>query len=179
MKGRVKRFRRESNMSFERRWAVKSGRIILGVALVLFVASFFMTAVGSLYGGRIGPSIPGYLCAIITFLDPWRAEGLKSLREEPLLFLSLVFSGWINPVFLVTLISLLRKPSENLGRKLRIVLLFMLPACWVAFFEEHAIPGFGYFLWTISMILALYSTSFSRVTLIQEPDVPFRSVPSS
>jgi hypothetical protein len=158
---------------------MKSSRIVLGVALVLFVASFFMIAVGSVYGGRIGPSIHGYECAIITLLIPWGTEGLKSLREEPLLFVSLVVSGWINLFFVFTLISLLRKPSENLGRKLRIVLLFMLPACWAAFFEEHSTPGFGYFLWTISMILALYSTSFSRVKLIQEPDVLFRSVPSS
>ena len=158
---------------------MKSSRVILGVALVLFVASFFMTAVGRVFGGRIGPSIHGYESAIITLLTPWGAEGLKSLREEPLLFVSLVFSGWINPVFVFTLISLLRKPSENLGRKLRMVLLFMLPACWVAFFKEHATPGFGYFLWTISMLLALYSRSFSRVKLIREPEVSFRSVLSS
>lgn len=151
-----------------------SKRSILGLASTLFVASFFLTAVGRVYGG-LGPSILGYESAIITLVDPWQPEGLKSLREETVLFVSIVFSGWINPIFLITVSLLVRRSTENIGRKLRAILLFMLPSCWIVFYEDHARPGLGYFVWTASMIIALFSSWLSRATVIQEPHLPIRS----
>jgi hypothetical protein len=136
---------------------VKTSRIVLVVAMVLFVASFFVTAVG----GGIAPSILGYECASMTLFAPWGPDGLRSLREEPLLYIALLLSGWINPVFLITMVLLRKKSTTNAGGKLRIVLLLMLPVCWIVFSKEHARPGFGYFFWTAAMVLALYSTSFS------------------
>src|ERR1700686_468534 len=123
--------------------------------MVLFVASFFVTAVGGVYGGRIAPSILGYECASMTLFAPWGPDGLRSLREEPLLYIALLLSGWINPVFLITMVLLRKKSTTNAGGKLRIVLLLMLPVCWIVFSKEHARPGFGYFFWPAAMVLAL------------------------
>lgn len=39
--------------------------------------------------------------------------------------------------------------------------LFLLPACWVVFLLGHVYPFVGYFVWTGTMLVALFSSSIS------------------
>ena len=152
---------------------MKRGRIVLLVAMAIYVASFFVSAVGRVYGGRVSPSIVGYECASVALLSPWTADGLKSFPENPLLFIGLVFSGWINLVFMVAMGFLLKKRTAGATTMLRTALLLMMPACWIVFYQEHATPGLGYFLWTGGMVVAIFSMSLERERVQQAEQASF------
>lgn len=141
---------------------MKRSRMVLAAALILFVVSFFVAAVGKVGGGGISPSIFGYDCAYITLLAPWTRESLSSFHEEPLLFFAILLSGWITPVFLITISLLMKKSTYHAGRILRVALLLIFPACWIVFSHENIRPGPGYFLWTGAMMLAVFSDLFER-----------------
>jgi hypothetical protein len=141
---------------------VKRSRIVLVVAMVLYVASFFLDAVIEAPGSSSGSRIPGYDCAYLTLIFPWSREGLRSIQEHPLQFIAMLLSGWINLMFLITMGFLLKRKAAHIGDTLRIVLLLMFPACWLVFFEVQVRPTYGYFLWTIAMLLALFPASFAK-----------------
>ena len=140
---------------------MKIGRLVLAGAMILFVVSFFVTAI-RVGEGRISPSILGYDCAYMTLFAPWTHNSLSSFHEEPLMYFAILISGWITPVFLITIGLLMKKSTHHAGQILRVALLLMFPACWIVFYHEHAQPGFGYFLWTGAMVLAVFSDSFER-----------------
>jgi len=137
------------------------------MAMMLFVVSFFLTAVGKVWGGRISPGILGFNCAYATLFQPWTHDGLKSFHEEPFMYFGILLSGWITPVFLITMVFLMKKSTQHAARILRVALLVMFPACWIVFSREYVQPGPGYFLWTGAMILAVFSDSFERKSSLQ------------
>ena len=134
--------------------------ILLG--LVLFAVSFRLIAVRGAGAGPSDPGIRGYTCAYVALMSPWGSDGLRMLREGPVDFFAILFSGWINPVFLITMIVLLVRPKGSLARMLRIILLIMFLACWIVFYEEHLHPREGYFLWTAAMLLVLFSNKLVK-----------------
>jgi hypothetical protein len=141
------------SMSVER-----SQRVLL-VALIVFAVSFFLPAI---WISHATPStLPGYWCAYTTLVAPWKSESMKELRAGPVEFFAILLSGWINPLFLITMVLSQRVTAKKLARSLRTVVLFLLPACWVVFFQEHVYPFVGYFIWTAGIVVALFSTSFS------------------
>ena len=144
---------------------MKAGRIVLLVAMALYGASFFLSAVLDSPGSSIASPIPGYICAYMTLLFPWTRDGVRSGQDHPLQYVAMLLSGWINPMFLITMGFLLKK--RNVGETMRIVLLLMVPACWLVFSEVHMRPTYGYFLWTAAMLLALFSDSFERQSFPQ------------
>lgn len=84
------------------------------------------------------------------------------LQNDTLDYFGILFSGWINPVFLITAISLLVRPHGKLGTILRIVLILMFAAPWIVFHKEHVYPVIGYYLWTAAMLLTVFSTLLSK-----------------
>ena len=136
---------------------MKSYRVLILIGLLVYVISFFLIAVRG-----TGLSLEGYKCALVTLLTPWGSDGVRMLRESPLDFFSTLFSGWINPVFLITTVILLIRPNSGLGAILRVVVLLMFPACWLVFYKEHFRPGEAYFLWTAAMVLVLFSNKLIR-----------------
>jgi len=152
---------------------VRRNWVVLAVAMALYVASFFLSVVGRVYGGRVSPGIVGYECASMTLLSPWTPDALKSFPENPLLFIALVFSGWINLVFLITIGFLLKKGTTSATTMLRTALLLMMPACWIVFYQENATPGVGYFLWSVGMVVAIFSMSFERERVQQVEQASF------
>lgn len=40
--------------------------------------------------------------------------------------------------------------------------MLMFAACWIVFYKEHLRPVTGYFLWTASMVLALFSAGADK-----------------
>ncbi len=116
--------------------------------LALFVTSFFLVAVSANGGVR------GYLCAWITLVIPWGHDGMNVLHEQPVQYFAILFSGWINPVFLITVVLLLRR-KKRMANIFTIVLILLLPFCWVVFAQEHMYPVAGYFLWILGMLLVV------------------------
>ena len=146
---------------------MKTGRVISIIAFLLYVASFasfwgFLSAVKEASAAPTDTGVPGYLCAYITLQWPWTADGGRTLHQEPVKYFGMLLSGWINPVFLITFVLLLIKPSSRLGGVLRVLLLLMFVACWVVFYKQHLRPQAGYFLWTAAMLLALFAYKLFR-----------------
>lgn len=141
---------------------MKTYRILIFFGLVLYAASFFLTAVKEASAAAGAKGISGYDCATTTLLAPWGSDGLRLFREGPLDFLAILFSGWINPVFLVIVVVLLIRPKGSFVRVLRIVLLLMFIAPWIVFYKEHLHPREGYFLWTAAMLLVMFSPKLGR-----------------
>lgn len=146
---------------------MKAGRIVLLVAMSLYGASFFLSAVLDSPGSSSASPIPGYTCAYLTLLFPWTRDALRSGQDHPLQYVAMLFSGWINPMFLITMGFLLKKRTTQVGGILRIVLLLMFPSCWLVFAEVHVRPTYGYFLWTAAMLLTLFSDAFERQSFPQ------------
>ena len=106
----------------------KNGTFVV-VGLALYVGAFFLVAAhdadsSSSFSGR---GYPGWFCAAITLRNVWGHEGLDLLRQSRLVYFSLLFSGWINPLFLITLLAQLVRPKGRLAFVLRILLLLMFP----------------------------------------------------
>jgi hypothetical protein len=152
---------------------VRRNRIVMAVAMAIYVGSFFGTAVVCRSAFISGTEVPGYSCAEMAILMPWSDDGGKLLHEHPLGYVATLLSGWINLIFLTTVVLLFSNRARRLANVLRTALLFMLPACWIVFFYQNLRPGYAYFLWTVAMLLALFSTSFSN---LQVRSAPARSV---
>lgn len=133
------------------RITVKGKRIVFWTGLLLYVASFFLIAVvaGS-------STVPGIYCANIALRGPWTI-GNAMLRSNPLEFSSLLISGWINPLFLITIILMSREQFPQPIAILKIIILLMIPFCWIVFCYEELYPREGHFLWVIGMLLVLFS----------------------
>jgi hypothetical protein len=90
-------------------------------------------------------------------------------RQRPILWLglslyvSLLLSGWINPIFLVALFYVFRGQHHRAVTILSVVILLMIPFCWVVFLYEDFFPREGHFLWIIGMLLVLFSEQFSQL----------------
>lgn len=141
---------------------MKIDRTLLLLGLALFVASFFLTAVRNAGSATAGG--PGYLAAYITLTLPWTRDGWNTLHSDPVDYFSVLFSGWINPLFLITLLVRWLRPQARLGWILGAILLLMFPACWIVFSKVQLRPAAGYFLWTGAMVLALFSKALVRNT---------------
>lgn len=141
--------------------------------MALFVGSFFGTAVVCRSAFISGTEVSGFACAEMAILIPWSDDGMKLLREYPLGFIATVLSGWINLIFLITVVLLFRNRAVRLANVLRTALLFMFPACWIVFSYQNLRPGYAYFLWVAAMLLAVFSSSFS-ILLVRA--APARSV---
>ena len=68
-------------------------------------------------------------------------------------------NGWINPLFFLTMIFMLVDKTPRLTRIFRYAVLSLVPLCWVALLYQHVYPREGYILWTIGMLLVLFSKS--------------------
>jgi hypothetical protein len=148
---------------------VRRNRIVLVVAMVLFVGSFFGTAAVFRSTLFTGAEVSGFACAEMTVLMPWSDDGSKLLHEYPPGYIATLLSGWINLIFLIAVVLLFRDRARRLANVLRIALLFMLPACWIVFSYQNLRPGYAYFLWTAAMLLALFSSSFSNLLVRAAP----------
>jgi len=132
------------------------------VGLVIYMVSFFLVATGDPKGptGRMRGYECAYLAVEVALTDnPFSRNSAVSATSAPLfLYLSILISGLINPVFLiyVTLASLKRTPRT--ARVLTFALLSMIPFCWVVFHYLEVYPREGHVLWVFGMLLVLFSS---------------------
>jgi hypothetical protein len=126
------------------------------VGLLSYVASFFLIAVVG-----TGPA-RGYVCAFLALALPIDSllRGIY-FSNSVLEFLSVLISGCINPIFLLAAFAFLRQ-CRSVGAILRVIVLAMMPFCWISFAWERFYPREGYLLWTAGMVLVLFSDRFAR-----------------
>ena len=119
----------------------------------MYAVSFALVAVAGLGFG--------YLAAVFAILMPLENHPFRSdwlFEHERFDYIALLISGWINPVFLLTVILAILRRSRRTVAVLRILVILMIPFCWVVFYENPKFyPREGHFFWIFGMVLALFS----------------------
>jgi hypothetical protein len=141
---------------------MKMNRVVALIGFLLYIGSFFLLAVSETTATASTEGFKGYSCAFLALISPWGHGGMEMLHDKPLAYFSVLVSGWINPVFLITAVMLWIRPHGRAGAFLRIVTVLMFPAVWLAFKEMQLRPRAGYWLWTAGMLLVLFSTMLAR-----------------
>jgi len=136
-------------------------RTVFWIGLLIYAASFFLFAVR--YSFSTAPA-PGYKCALGALFFPW-LEAQNLIQGAPpvtaVAYFSLLISGLINPIFLAAMILVLCERYDRAVAILRIVLLLMIPFCWIFFNYFHFYPREGHILWIIGMLLVLFSNELA------------------
>ncbi len=132
-------------------------KTLFWLGMAIYAVSFALVAVADRWPGR--GLMRGYQAALFSI---WLTLGENPLsdhwlfHDSKLEYVSLLISGLINPLFIVILI-LAAKGYQRAIATLRIIVLLMIPFCWVVFFSgQGSYPREGYFLWLLGMILALF-----------------------
>lgn len=144
---------------------MKRNWIFVAVGLALYIGAFFLISAQDARHSADARGFPGWFCAVITLINPWGHDGLNLLRESAVEYFATLFSGWINPLFLITLLAQLVRPRGRLAFVLRIVLLLLFPACWIVFYSMNLYPREGYFIWTAGMLLVMFTAPRARAAL--------------
>ncbi|HEV2963595.1 MAG TPA: hypothetical protein VG649_17340 [Candidatus Angelobacter sp.] len=133
------------------RWLFWSG-------LLIYLVAFILPAISA----PDSPPLQGYRCALfVTIMQPWNHENQALLHDQPLRYIPMVMTGWINPLFLVTTILILLRKATAVAI-LRIIVLLLIPFCWVVFHYENVRPREGHFLWVLGMLLVLFSAKLGQ-----------------
>jgi hypothetical protein len=132
---------------------------------VMYFVGFLSPAVGD----RIPTShaLPGYFCALFALSQPWTVNGRAMFFNGLVEYLSILVSGWINPVFLMVAALQLYVPDWLSLVGMRLMVVLMIPSCWVVFYYERFHPREGHILWIVGMLLVLFS-GFDRQFRLQE-----------
>lgn len=136
------------------RWVL----VLCGIAL--FAYSFTLPAVKEAKE-TTSTGMIGYKCATLTLLVPWGKDGFQLLRDSPLQYVSILLSGWINPVFLIALLFAIIRPRLRASLTLSMVTTAMFVFCWIVFSQLHLHPLAGYWTWMSGILLALYSNQLA------------------
>ena len=121
------------------------------LGLGIYVTAFFLPAcreaVGT--GGDLPAVFRGYTCAWITLVNTFSAEVWRSKE------LLAILSGWINPLLLLYLASLLSSMLRWPRRIVAGTILLLIAGTWVYFSLAHLVPLIGHFLWIAGILLLL------------------------
>jgi TctA family transporter len=117
----------------------------------------------------------GYDCAVTALLVPWGKDGFTIMRSDPLTYFSVLFSGWINPLFILAVLLLLIRSSWRINTVFRILVPLMFIFCWVVFVKIRFQAYTGYWVWMAGVLLALWSQAGCRpVAPTRRDDEPAR-----
>ena len=141
------------------------GRLVFWGGFFLYAISFWLTAVrGHGVFTTDLPSIAGW--AFDAFLTPLiylhSNSGEHPLEELNIAKMSFFLNGWINPLFLLTMVLMLVDRTPRLARILRYTTLLMVPFCWVALLYQRVYPREGYVVWTLGMVLVLFRSDADK-----------------
>jgi peptidoglycan/LPS O-acetylase OafA/YrhL len=145
---------------------MKPRRVVFLVGFALYAISFPLVAVDN----HIPNSNPdrGYDSAfwslVLGSLDVMgRLHGHEPITHNLVELFSLLASGLINMIFVIFSLALPIWPQNRAVRTLGLVVLMLLPFCWVVFHYEHMSPRTGYFLWVLGMLLVVFSKGVNKV----------------
>lgn len=133
---------------------MKTPRWFVWIGLVLYGVAFALPAISV----PDSSPVPGYRCAFyVTVMQPWNRENRALVFQESRRYLPLMLTGWINPLFLLTAVLVLLRRASRLASVLRMIVVLLIPMCWVVFHYENVRPREGCFLWIAGMLLVLIS----------------------
>jgi hypothetical protein len=134
-----------------------NGRKVLMLGGVVYIISFFLFATS--------PYHRGWADAVLALQLPleelMRPSGVEP-AVGPLALVAITITGFINIVFIVAAIQRVVAPAGATFRALRIAVILMMPVCWVVFRNQDLRPREGYVLWTLGMLLVLFSDRLGR-----------------
>jgi hypothetical protein len=137
----------------------RADRFLFWAGFLLYAISLALP-VGS--PNEIAASDPssGAAWALDAFLFPWIYAHWHSwgsfVRDSPITNISVAITGWINPIFIFTILFLLLGKAVRTGEILRYMVLLMIPFSWLALAYQQVYRfRAGYFLWILGMVLSL------------------------
>ena len=139
-------------------------RIVRIVGFVIFVVAFFLPAIqpsDSQGGPGSGPQV-GWVCAGFALapsailLHP--SQFLHGAANKDM---TLLFSGWVNPLLLIYLLFSIWRRFVRTRRVLAVAILACLASTWIFFVEVKFIPLIGHYLW-VAGILAILAPELMR-----------------
>jgi hypothetical protein len=130
-------------------------RPVFPLAVFAYALSFGLTA-----ASNKTLTVPGYYCASGAFLSPFAVDS-GFVERNPMAYIAVLISGWINIACLVSLTIRWRSGNGRAFRILRVITLLMVPFCWIVFYDENLFPREGHVLWIVAMVFALFSDSLS------------------
>ena len=128
------------------------------IGFVIFVVAFFLPAIqpSDPQGGPgAGPEV-GWVCAGFALapsailLHP--AQLLHGAANKDV---TLLFSGWVNPLLLIYLLFSIWRRFVWTRRVLAITVLACLASTWIFFVEVKFIPLIGHYLWVAGILAIL------------------------
>ena len=134
-------------------------RIIRLVGFAVFVGAFFLPSVrppGSQTGPGSGP-VAGWVCAAFAlapsaiFLHPATLFSGTSENKE----LSLLFSGWLNPLLLIYLLFCFFKSFVWTRRVLAAAVLLCMVSTWIFLAAAQFVPLIGHYVWIAGILTIL------------------------
>jgi hypothetical protein len=129
------------------------GWVLRIVGLGVFVLAFFLPAVSAGAPGAEATIFPGWKCASIALSE---TVGLFGKSASPSLALVLVvFSGWMNPLVGLILLSSFFSVLRTLRRVLGILVILCMAATWTFFVLQKVTPLMGHWLWIAGALLIL------------------------
>jgi len=149
-------------------WArsmTKLGRLCFWLGLLIYIGSFWLTAVAGPGVWTLRPPSIADLAidSLLIFLFHIHQYSFGTILEDlTLKYVSFASVGWINPIFIVTMILMLVNRTPRLTTIFRCIVLLFVLLCWVALIYRDVYPREGYFLWTAGILLVLSSTGLPR-----------------
>jgi hypothetical protein len=134
------------------RWILWVLRLI---GLGVFVLAFFLPAVRA--GGPAAQAtvFPGWKCASVALTETVALFGKSVHWPPPLPVLLVVFSGWINPLVVLLLLTSFFVRLRMLRRVLGVFILLCMMATWYFFALQKVAPLAGHWLWIAGALLIL------------------------
>ena len=137
---------------------------IFWTGFLIYTASFFLQSVD----GFTNQPTRGWFCAFATLIYPWAELEAKLVRGLPFVFsppeyVSILIAGLINPIFLFSIFLSATDQYRRLAATLKVVLLLMVPFCWIFFYLKHLHPLGGHFLWIFGMLVTIFSYELSKI----------------
>jgi hypothetical protein len=132
-------------------------RKIFWTGLSIYAASFFL--VSFLHEG----DSYGFYVAFVSLVGPWIAPvgygGFHSWIE----WAAVLVCGWINLVFLVEVVRVLTRRHRSGVSALRVMVILMIPFCWIAFYYDQLLPREGHIAWILGMMVTLFSIEIAAI----------------
>jgi hypothetical protein len=141
---------------------VRSSRLFW-VGLSIYLASFFLIALSQPKGAPALQPVFGFFCAWVAFVYPWVEARLVLFHGarptfDFLSWMSLLISGWINPLFLLAAVFRITDFRPRSALFLKYLVLATIPFSWFfAFYSFRTYPREGHIVWTLGMLLVLFS----------------------
>jgi hypothetical protein len=149
---------------------LRSGqRALLWSGVALYALSFLLYGVTEIpeTAGASSSPLRGYLCAVYALFMPVMAlfanfASPKLSGSELVGCVAALVGGLINPLFLITLVNVIRG-RQQIVETLRIVLVVMILCCGIAFYALTMYPREGFLVWVLGMLLVVASADLAQV----------------